>query len=600
MGKYKFYTPKETNEKILSLLESMDIKVEIVEINNDEQTYSCHIKAYYNNNFIGYSNGKGKNRDYALASGLAEFMERLSNDYLKPPNFTMINEELMKKSFKNFGFNVHNDEKLLNLNEFFSQDIAKEYYKNYGEFTFLPFRHDTIPLNQMKVPCMPYENVLNSSDVQYLPFYGFGCSFVLGSNGMCAGNVFKEAMTEGISELYERNANMSLLMGKYEHCPNIPIEELKDYPEYLEIIHYFEKNGFSFTLKDYSLGGKFPVIGVVLKNLNTGKNYVNVASFPVFHIAVERCFTEIFQNKDISTMDFVMSNDLCFKYNSSGDNLLQITKDGRGIYPEYILYPDNTPYHLEQFLFDKEEKLSIDEIYERVLYFIKENNIRCYYHDASYYGFNAYSILFTNIRNNTVFVTNEDTDAIFAGETQYNTKKISEYFYRNPTGHNISDNIDEIYNLLVKFAKQSNLCSFTFIERYLSYEDRVGISITFTLFLYWCTFAKKLYKECDELLSQSDVDLRAFFATEEYQDYFTASVFITRNAAEGMNEEEIIRQTKLISNLSEDKIITLVKNPLSLLDRLLDKEYYLKDMEQDYLKFVYHLHEKEYEFKQEK
>ena len=58
-----------------------------------------------------------------------------------------------------------------------------------------------------------------------------------------------------------------------------------------------EESGCAITVKDFSLGGRFPVLGAVVRELKTDRLAVALGSDPLFEIALQRCLTEAFQGR---------------------------------------------------------------------------------------------------------------------------------------------------------------------------------------------------------------------------------------------------------------------------------------------------------------
>lgn len=87
-----------------------------------------------------------------------------------------------------------------------------------------------------------------------------------GSNGMAAGNSLAEALTHALGELFERYATWKIVLGGLD-CPTIPRDTIDD-EQVLAVLRQFDEAGIEVTLKDFSLGGTFPVIGTLFHNKN--------------------------------------------------------------------------------------------------------------------------------------------------------------------------------------------------------------------------------------------------------------------------------------------------------------------------------------------
>ncbi|TMQ23348.1 MAG: hypothetical protein E6J90_10625, partial [Deltaproteobacteria bacterium] len=98
-----------------------------------------------------------------------------------------------------------------------------------------------------------------------------------GSNGMAAGNTREEALTHAIGELFERYCTWKIVLGRLP-CPTIDRDSIAD-AEVVEVLRQFDDAGIDVIIKDFTLGGTFPVIGTVFHNRNVD-NLVGPAAQP--------------------------------------------------------------------------------------------------------------------------------------------------------------------------------------------------------------------------------------------------------------------------------------------------------------------------------
>jgi ribosomal protein S12 methylthiotransferase accessory factor len=113
---------------------------------------------------------------------------------------------------------------------------------------------------------------------------------------MCAGNSISEALIEGICEIFERYVLKIIYTDKSCSLPKISEEYLKTTCFWDFIVH-LQLLGYSVAVHDCSLGGKYPVVGLFMEY--AGSTHFNLGSAPDFILALERCFTEIFQGKSV-------------------------------------------------------------------------------------------------------------------------------------------------------------------------------------------------------------------------------------------------------------------------------------------------------------
>ena len=81
-SKYKACSPAETVSRIKEILKNNEIETQETWIDSGISSI-CSVRINIKGTPIG-QNGKGTDREFALASGYAEFLERLQTGYLLP------------------------------------------------------------------------------------------------------------------------------------------------------------------------------------------------------------------------------------------------------------------------------------------------------------------------------------------------------------------------------------------------------------------------------------------------------------------------------------------------------------------------------------
>ena len=82
--------------------------------------------------------------------------------------------------------------------------------------------------------------------------------------------------------------------------PEIPNEYIEKFPKVKKMVEKLKENkDYYFRLVDCSFGGKYPVAGLYIIEKNTGKFGFKMGAHPDYGIAMERCFTEAAQGRDI-------------------------------------------------------------------------------------------------------------------------------------------------------------------------------------------------------------------------------------------------------------------------------------------------------------
>jgi ribosomal protein S12 methylthiotransferase accessory factor len=263
-------------ELTVSLIKNIlsDLGIHLIERTRCFST-NCHSANVYSKEFPRFrANGKGPSKAYALASAYAEFMERLQGRVLLKNDFGLMAKES----------DLYPDIKYLNIDRI-----------------LFPF-DECIPLkniqSDLRVSAFPFFNTANNT-VENLPWdlLAVAC----GSTGLCAGNSPEEAIVQGICEVMERYVVRHYFTTNTA-MPRIPEEKIHN-PQIRNIIVNFKKQGYCLIAKDATLGGKVPVLAVIVFDKNGTLCKMNFASDPVFEVALFRCLSEICQGFDSSTLE---------------------------------------------------------------------------------------------------------------------------------------------------------------------------------------------------------------------------------------------------------------------------------------------------------
>ena len=295
--RYKEVTPEETVKKLKNLLNKLGIEVE-EKWSNESSVGTYSLRVTVKGTDIG-QNGKGMTKEFAMASSYAEFFERFQNGMFR---------FRMEKPTKQIPFSNSPDEKHLtveeavNGNNSFFEYILKENGKgNLRGKEKIEYIKEILNENSKLVPkedyiYLPYYSVKNE-DIEYIPDRLF--SYLYDTNGMCAGNSKEEALIEGLSEILERYAGTKMVKEKIT-LPEIPMSYIEKFPKVKKMVDKLNKNTeYYFRLVDCSFGGKYPVAGLYILEKNTGRFGFKLGAHPDYGIAMERCFTEAAQGKDI-------------------------------------------------------------------------------------------------------------------------------------------------------------------------------------------------------------------------------------------------------------------------------------------------------------
>lgn len=245
-----------------------------------------------------FTNGKGASKKAALASALGEYFERLSTNYFFADFWlgeTIANGEFVHYPNEKW-FPLPEDD---SLPEGILDERLSAFYNPEQELG----ASDLIDLqsgNSSRGICaLPFSRQSDNHTV-YIPMNIIGNLYV--SNGMSAGNTRNEARVQGLSEVFERYIKNRIIAESIS-LPEIPQAVLDRYPGVVESINKLEAEGFPIFSYDASLGGKYPVICVVLFNPANGTCFASFGAHPDFGVALERTVTELLQGRSLKDLD---------------------------------------------------------------------------------------------------------------------------------------------------------------------------------------------------------------------------------------------------------------------------------------------------------
>ena len=245
-----------------------------------------------------FTNGKGASKKAALASALGEYFERLSTNYFFA-DFWLGNK------IANGDFVHYPNEKWFPLPEDDSlpAGILDERLTAFYDAEQEVSASELIDLqsgnSDRGICALPFTRQSDQKTV-YIPMNIIGNLYV--SNGMSAGNTPNEARVQGLSEVFERYIKNRIIAESIS-LPAIPQAVLDRYPGVVESIARLEAEGFPILSYDASLGGKYPVICVVLFNPENGTCFASFGAHPDFGVALERTVTELLQGRELKDLD---------------------------------------------------------------------------------------------------------------------------------------------------------------------------------------------------------------------------------------------------------------------------------------------------------
>lgn len=245
-----------------------------------------------------FSNGKGASQKAALASALGEYIERLSCNYFFADFW--LGQPLAEAPFVHYPdekwFPIPADNSL--PQGLLDQHLIEQYdpQQELRASSLVDLQSG----NAMRGICaLPF---VRQSDQQtvYIPMNIIGNLYV--SNGMSAGNSCDEARVQALAEIFERQIKNRIIANAIS-LPEIPQAVLSRYPVTESAIAALRQQGLPVMAYDASLGGKYPVICVVLFNPANGSCFASFGAHPDFGVALERTVTELLQGRSLTDLD---------------------------------------------------------------------------------------------------------------------------------------------------------------------------------------------------------------------------------------------------------------------------------------------------------
>lgn len=410
MKEYKDSLPQQTIGRIRAILAERGI-LTMEQHTSHSLFYSCRI-VLANRELeklnIG-TNGKGESFEYSLASGYAEFMERLQNhvllnkkryacrDFIRTfPEESAYVKKLKEKSLI-FDWVYGEDEEVW--------EIKKVLEHSESELCALYALADKRELESFFIKDLKLEKTL------MLPFYSVSgggkkyipidlCLAMTATNGMAAGNSAKEALLQGFCEIFERYALRRIY---YEHLslPTIPLAFFARSPMYQNIGYLKENFGYEVIIKDCSLGLGLPVVGVLIMDRRRQVYNFKLGADFVLERALKRCLSELQQgSSEFRWLDYKFIDLDDFSALGISDmrkhNYCKIFTQGTGYWPSSILLDpgacDFVPYDKGYGLSNEKDMKICYDLIRRLGYDI-------YIRDNSTLGFPSYYIIVPGMSN---------------------------------------------------------------------------------------------------------------------------------------------------------------------------------------------------------
>ena len=358
-NKYKERLPEETVEVIKNFFASLgsDFRLELRAEKDTKVGFFWHrLFLYYKDMLVIDTTGKGATRNLSMASAYAEMYERFCCLYLSG---------IEAKDRIPFGADereLTNEEALLpflKIKEAERNNVAEYMRLLYGGLWGVPFK-----------------NICGGEDMDI----DLNClGTIFGSNGMAAGNTLKEALNQGISEVFERYIHFVAYYGG-KKFKLISEEVIKgETPEIYEKIKLLEQYDISVRVYDASFDTGLPVLCALLLDKNRMQHCFSFGSFPVFEIALERTLSEALQGK-LFIEDLQMTP--CTPFEGASDNYNIMGGYGGVILPETVFVEAETVHEVNKAVY-LPKNTDNDRIFEHIQSILSEKSLDGYYRDMS-------------------------------------------------------------------------------------------------------------------------------------------------------------------------------------------------------------------------
>lgn len=328
-----------------------------------------------------YSNGKGSSRLAARASAYGELFERLATQM-------EFSDYYLGLDNSNAPFVHFKDEKWTNIeenqnqipNEILNASLRK-FYTQECDLTLENLVDLQSSSYSRGVCSIPFTNARNG-EIVYFPVNLLDNLY--GSNGMSEGNSEYEALVQGLSEIIERHVKREIIK-KGLALPAVPDEILQKYEKSYKSLKDLQGDGLKVVCYDASLGGKFPVVCIVMFNQRNGTCFASFGAHPIFEVALDRTITELMQGRSFSDLDNFDEPDFDLNKTSDIVNLESHFVDSTGILPMQMFrkIPD---YRFVAWDFSGSTK----EQYKALRYMIAKLGFDIYIRSYNYLGVYVY------------------------------------------------------------------------------------------------------------------------------------------------------------------------------------------------------------------
>ncbi|MDR0755187.1 MAG: YcaO-like family protein, partial [Prevotellaceae bacterium] len=467
------------------------------------------------------ANGKGISFEYAMASGYAEFMERIQNrilfsdhrlvyatsNYIKTLSQNSLYVKKLKQNNSSLDFMYDPKEEVWSMDkiiEHWGKELMKLY--NIKDETYLhTFFIDKLQINESLM--IPFYSVMENKEVLIPVRLSL---YATGSNGMAAGNTEEEAILQGICEIFERHAASEIYYNQLTP-PTVPLETFKGTETYEKINSIKRKTGYEIIVKDCSLGKGLPVLGVIFTDKQNLLYNFKLGSDFVPHIALERCVTEAFQGHNFRglPLKFCLEGDILSDV-AIDINFNKIIKNSTGFWHRSLLHSTSsykfTGFNPELGLSNKEDIRYSMELMQKMGYNV-------YVRNNSILGFPTYYIIIPGMSQTTKYNRRYELFHTHDFSSLSSMKQLGKITKHEALA--LANAIEHVRNVGMHEKASNYLCDYVL---YNDDEDIQNIDDNLLLFklFYFSNQYDKAKRYIDEFLSDKNEAYSYYFAISDY------------------------------------------------------------------------------------
>ncbi len=255
--------PSNTIEKIKNGFRKLHLNVEYAPFKVSD---NIHWGRIWIDSIQIVCNGKGVTPELAEASAYAELAERFSSGlfypvfeervrYNIPALYNQETSSFLNNEWMEGYVNAHQDElegDVLNIEDL----LANERYLTDKDLT-------NIKNSKMACHWVNGFSILREKTVKVPINF---VNYIHASNGIAAGNTMEEAMIQASCEIFERHAQIHIIKPE-KTVPSIDPDSV-DNAVIKNMIQFYQGKNVDVIIKDLSLGGVLPCIGVLFINHN--------------------------------------------------------------------------------------------------------------------------------------------------------------------------------------------------------------------------------------------------------------------------------------------------------------------------------------------